>query len=99
MPKKKAEMVKKEEGDVPLEKEEVSLVFRKAGEPKMMEVAGLPKPEEVAIKLEELLKWFKSYRVDSIELSVEGTIKSGTAISLLISAEGKGGMKVVLKPK
>ena len=76
------------------------LLFGKEVEPKMIEAAGLPKPvEAAAIKLDELLKWFKSYKVDSIELSIEGTVKSGVITNLIVSAEGKGGMKVVLKPK
>ncbi len=68
------------------------LVFQKT-EPQMLETAGLPKPIQMAaIELNELVKWFKSFKIDSIELSVEGTAKTGTIPSLFISAEGKGGM-------
>jgi hypothetical protein len=81
------------------EKEKVMLVFSEK-EPQMLKTAGLPNPiQKAAIELDELLNWFKSYKVDSIELSIEGTAKTGAITSLLISAEGKGGMKVVLKPK
>lgn len=87
-------------GETTPEKEEVRLVFGKL-EPKMIETAkALPKPlEDVAFELNELLGWFKSFKVDSIELSIEGSVKSGGFINLIVSAEGKGGMKVILKPK
>jgi hypothetical protein len=66
----------------------------------MIETASLPKSvEAAAFGLNELLNWFKSYKVDSIELSIEGSVKSGNIINLFVSAEGKGGMKVILKPK
>lgn len=76
------------------------LVFGKQIDTSMMEAMGLPKTlEAAAVKVDELLKWFKSYKVDSIELSIGGTIKSGSVTSLLLAAEGTGGIKVVLKPK
>jgi len=63
------------------------------------EIAGLPKPVQTAVvELDELLGWFKSYKVDSIELSIEGSITSGKITNLIVSAGGKGGMKIVLKP-
>ena len=75
------------------------LVFGKPS-PKMIETAGLPKSiEAMAIGLDELISWFQSYKVDSIELSIEGSVKSGGITNLFISAEGKGGMKVILKPR
>jgi len=61
---------------------------------------GLPNPvQNAAIALEEISNWFKSFKVDSIELSIEGSIKSGPLTNLIVSAEGKGGMKITLKPK
>lgn len=75
------------------------LVFGKL-EPQMIETAGLPKTvKKAAVELDELLDWFKSYKVESIELSIEGSVKSGGITNLIVSAEGKGGMKVILKPK
>jgi hypothetical protein len=86
-------------GEIIPEKEKVMLVFGKP-EPKMIETAGLPKSiEAAAVGINELISCFKSYKVDSIELSIEGSVKSGGITNLFISAEGKGGMKVILKPK
>ncbi len=80
-------------------KEEVQLVFAKP-EPRMIEPAGMgPVQTATVAKLDEILSWFKGYRVDSIELSIEASAKSGDITRLFVSAEGKGGMKVTLKPK
>ena len=80
-------------------KKEVQLVFAKP-EPRMIEPAGMgPVQTATVAKLDEILSWFKGYRVDSIELSIEASAKSGDITSLFVSAEGKGGMKVTLKPK
>lgn len=79
---------------------EVVLVFGKS-EPQTIAAKGvMPKPvKDAAFALDELLGWFKAYKVDSIELSIEGLVKTGALTNLIVSAEGKGGMKVVLKPK
>lgn len=87
-------------GEITPEEEEVMLVFPKPKK-QMTEEAGLKIApiETVAVGLNELLRRFKSYKVDSIELSVEASGKTGGVLNLFVSAEGKGGMKVVLKPK
>jgi hypothetical protein len=67
----------------------------------------LEKPKEgeavdyEAVKLTEFVKKFeqKGYRVDQIELRVEGTAESGKLTSLVVSLEGKGGCKITLKPQ
>ena len=79
-------------------KKEVQLVFRQP-EPSMIAPAGSGAIEATVVKLNELLTWFKAYKVDSIELSIEASGKTGDIVSLFVSAEGKGGMKVTLKPK
>ena len=80
-------------------KEEVQFVFARP-ELRMIEPAGMgPVQAATAAKLDEVLNWFKGYKVDSIELSIEASAKSGDIVSLFVSAEGKGGMKVTLKPK
>ena len=80
-------------------KEKVQLVFAKP-EPGMIEPAGIGAVQTATVaKLDEMLGWFKGYRVDSIELSIEASAKSGEITRLFVSAEGKGGMKVTLKPK
>ena len=81
-------------------KEKVMVVFGKTEPAKIEAFDRLPKPiEKIAFDIDELLKWFKSYEVDSIELSIEGTVKTGGVLNLIVSAEGTGGMKVTLKPK
>jgi hypothetical protein len=80
-------------------KKEVQLVFARP-EPRMIEPAGMEPVQAATIaKLDEVLSWFKGYTVDSIELSIEASAQSGNITSLFVSAEGKGGMKVTLKPK
>jgi hypothetical protein len=53
----------------------------------------------VTVGLDELLNWFKSYKLDSIEVDISGTVQTGKIISLIVSATGTGGVKVVFKPK
>jgi len=55
--------------------------------------------ERFPASIDKITGWFKNYQVDSIELSISGVIETGTLISLVVSAKGEGGMKVVLKPK
>jgi hypothetical protein len=79
-------------------KDEVKLVFSRRNT-KLVEMSGFKSVEPFAIQLNELMDWFKEYTVDSIELSIEASVKSGGVVNLFVSAEGKGGMKVTLKPK
>lgn len=51
------------------------------------------------VKIEKIEEWFKNYKIESIELYIEGIAKSGEIINLFVSAEGKAGCKVTLKPK
>ena len=55
-------------------------------------------PEEVPVKINEFVKWFKGFKVDSIELSLQFAVKSGQLVQLFVSFEGGAGCKVVLKP-
>jgi RNase adaptor protein for sRNA GlmZ degradation len=54
---------------------------------------------EFVTKVGDLKKWFKGYKVESIELNIEGAIKDGNIIKLFVSFEGKGGCKIILKPE
>jgi hypothetical protein len=54
--------------------------------------------QKFSAKLDDITRWFKKYRVDSIEFYIEGGAKTGKITELFVSAEGKGGCKVVLKP-
>ena len=49
--------------------------------------------------VEEILNWFKKLEVKQIELTVQTTVKTGKVVNLFVSAEGKGGVKVILVPK
>ena len=54
---------------------------------------------EFVAKVGDLKKWFKGYKVESIELNIEGAIKDGNITKLFVSFEGKGGCKIILKPE
>ena len=54
---------------------------------------------EVVTKLSDLKKWFKGYKIENIELNIEGAIKDGNVTKLFVSFEGKGGCKITLKPE
>jgi hypothetical protein len=49
--------------------------------------------------IDEVTEWFKSFQVESIEMSISGVIETSGITKLVVSAKGEGGMKVVLKPK
>jgi hypothetical protein len=53
---------------------------------------------EFVAKVGDLKKWFKGYKVESIELNIEGAIRDGNITKLFVSFEGKGGCKIILKP-
>jgi hypothetical protein len=53
---------------------------------------------EFVTKVSDLKKWFKGYKVESIELNIEGAIKDGNITKLFVSFEGRGGCKIILKP-
>lgn len=80
--------------------EEVHLVFRQSPTPTELVTRGAGKKTEKFITtLKELAKLFKGFHVDSIELWLEGGAKTGKITELFVSAEGKGGCKVTLKPE
>jgi hypothetical protein len=54
---------------------------------------------EFVAKVGDLKKWFKGYKVESIELNIEGAIRDGNITKLFVSFEGKGGCKIILKPE
>lgn len=53
---------------------------------------------EFVTKVSDLKEWFKGYKVDSIELNIEGAVRDGNITKLFVSFEGKGGCKIILKP-
>ena len=74
---------------------EVQLVFAPRG--------GLEKKKfgakEFSAKVDEIKKWFKDYKISSIELWIQGAVKEGGVLKLLVSFEGSGGVKVTLQPR
>jgi hypothetical protein len=74
---------------------EVELVFAPRG--------GLEKTKfgvkEFSAKIDEIKNWFKDYKISSIELWIQGAVKEGDVLKLLVSFEGSGGVKVTLEPR
>jgi hypothetical protein len=93
--------VKSKKGTTIDSQEEVSLSFLPS--PRVEE--GLQKVGlredlmEFVAKVGDLKKWFKGYKVESIELNIEGAIRDGNLTKLFVSFEGKGGCKIILKPE
>ncbi|WP_415310103.1 hypothetical protein [Candidatus Nitrosocosmicus sp. FF01] len=54
---------------------------------------------ELVANLSDLKEWFEGFKIDSIELYVEGVITTGVITKLLVSFEGKGGCKITIKPE
>jgi phosphatidylserine/phosphatidylglycerophosphate/cardiolipin synthase-like enzyme len=77
--------------------DELVLVFRPPENPAAQMAADTPFKGH-RISVEELLDWFKDFKVDSIELWIEGAWKTGNRTELFLSIEGKTGAKVTLKP-
>ena len=84
-----------------LKKKEIQLVFQPSTFVPELRTTGSAKGlgEKFVATLEELVGWFKDFRIDSIELWLEGGAKEGNLTKLFISFEGKGGCKVTLKPR
>lgn len=57
------------------------------------------KGEYSEINIKDYLDKFKGYDVEQIEVWVEGKMQSGRITRLFVSAEGGGGIKLILKPK
>ncbi|MCP8312323.1 MAG: hypothetical protein L6N95_01220 [Candidatus Methylarchaceae archaeon HK01B] len=80
--------------------DEIELIFL----PERQRLEGLRKvgygeaADKFAAKVSDIIKWFKGFKVESVELWIEGGIKEGGITKLFISFEGKGGCKVTLKP-
>jgi hypothetical protein len=53
----------------------------------------------LSASVDEIMGWFRSYKVDSIELTVSATVEAGSFIKLIVGAKGEGGVTVTLKPK
>jgi phosphatidylserine/phosphatidylglycerophosphate/cardiolipin synthase-like enzyme len=81
----------------PIDEDELVLVFRPPENPAAQVAVDTPFKGH-RVRLDELLDWFKTLRVDSIELWIEGARTSRGKTELFLSTEGKTGAKITLKP-
>ena len=79
--------------------EDIELVFPKKGVEEGLQEAGIIDELVEKIKLDKLIEKFKGYKIDSIELNINGVAKSSGITSLIVSFEGSGGCKIILKPR
>lgn len=80
--------------------EEVKLVFIPAEDTRegLKKVGIKEQAQKMIVSIDEVMKWFHRFKIESVELNIEAGLKTGKIIELFISAEGKGGCKVILKP-
>src|SRR5713101_9704887 len=81
----------------PIGEDELVLVFRPPENPSAQVATDIPFKGH-RVRIEELLDWFKTLKVDSIELWIEGARTSRGKTELFLSTEGKTGAKITLKP-
>ena len=64
-------------------------------------IHGIDHIELIVRNVDEFVKMFESaeFKVDQIELWIEGETQANGVTNLIISSEGAGGCKVVLRPK
>ena len=55
--------------------------------------------KEFAAGVEDVAKWFKDFKIDSIVISIKAGVEAGGIIKLILSAKGEGGLTVTLKPR
>lgn len=53
----------------------------------------------LSTSIEEIQKWFRSFRIKQIEFWINGKIETGNLISLMISTAVEGGLKFIVEPK
>jgi hypothetical protein len=82
------------------ENEQVRLVFQRS--PKSAELtkrSAEKTTEKFVTTIKDLSKMFTGFHIDSIELWLEGGAQTGKIVDFFVSAEGKGGCKITLKPQ
>lgn len=47
----------------------------------------------------DIADWFNKFHIESIELSISGSVATGGILKLFVSAKGESGLKVKLIPK
>src|SRR5713101_5392894 len=83
--------------ETPSGEDELELVFRPPENPAAQVAVATPFKGH-RVRLDEIINWFKTLKVDSIELWIEGARTSGNKTELFLSTEGKTGAKITLKP-
>jgi phosphatidylserine/phosphatidylglycerophosphate/cardiolipin synthase-like enzyme len=82
----------------PIGEDELVLVFRPPENPSAQVATDIPFKGH-RVRIDELLDWFKTLKIDSIELWIEGARTAGNKTELFLSTEGKTGAKITLKPR
>jgi hypothetical protein len=79
---------------------EVELIFQRSSriEEGLQKAGYRDNITEVVTKVDDLKGWFKGFKIDTIELYLEGIISDDNVTKMYVSFEGKGGCKVILKP-
>src|SRR2546425_12062029 len=83
--------------ETPSGEDELELVVRPPENPAAQVAVATPFKGH-RVRLDEIINWFKTLKVDSIELWIEGARTSGNKTELFLSTEGKTGAKITLKP-
>jgi hypothetical protein len=55
--------------------------------------------EQCVVSMDDITSLFNDYKVESVELWINGAIKSDGIIKFGISSKGEGGLKLTLQPK
>ena len=55
--------------------------------------------KEVAVRVHEIASWFEDFDIEQIVVSISGAVSSGSALKLIVNAQGQGGVTLTLKPK
>ena len=55
--------------------------------------------KEVVVRVKEVASWFEDFDIDQVVVSISGCVSTGSALKLIVDAQGQGGVTVTLKPK
>ncbi|RAZ69698.1 hypothetical protein [Planococcus maitriensis] len=88
-------VVKEEQGkDVQVQSNIASKEFKMASGGESREHAPISRD-----KLEELVRGFEGYEVETIELNVVGAVETGGLLQFIVAGKAEAGMTVTLKKK
>lgn len=80
--------------------EQVKLVFPPTThiEESLRKLGNKEQAEVIVISVEEVIGWFKEFKIDTLEINVEGVSKVGNLTKVFLCPEGNGGCKITLRP-